>query len=163
MDEHDHRNHQNCTSNCSNSSRILELSRTLSNSCSQKIELNNPDLRGNIRYFEQGNYHTYGQIRCTYTILANPIYLIYALTVSLMRSIRCLSSSFSTALIKPIMQKVRQTTSVQALRHSLQLAGPCRYLSSFLLATRRIIPCTKSLAEHEAQYPIVFLYCLCNA
>ena len=48
LDEYDHRNQQilhfrNCTSNCSNSSRVLELSRTLSNPYSQKIELNNPD------------------------------------------------------------------------------------------------------------------------
>jgi len=35
----------NCTSNCSNSSRVPELSRTLSNPCSQKIELNNPALQ----------------------------------------------------------------------------------------------------------------------
>jgi len=34
---------RNCTSNCSNSSRVLEFSRTLSNPCSQNIELNNPD------------------------------------------------------------------------------------------------------------------------
>jgi len=25
-----------------------------------------------IRYFEQGNHHTYGHIRCPYTVLANP-------------------------------------------------------------------------------------------
>jgi hypothetical protein len=35
---------QNCTSNPSNSSRVLELSRTLSNPCSPKSELNNPGL-----------------------------------------------------------------------------------------------------------------------
>jgi hypothetical protein len=34
---------QNCTSNCANSLRVLELSRTVSNPCSQKSELNNPD------------------------------------------------------------------------------------------------------------------------
>jgi hypothetical protein len=33
---------QNCTSNPSNSSRVLELSQTLTNPCSQKNELNNP-------------------------------------------------------------------------------------------------------------------------
>ena len=33
---------RNCKSNCSNSSRVLELSGTLLNPCSQKIELNNP-------------------------------------------------------------------------------------------------------------------------
>jgi len=27
-----------------------------------------------VRYFWQGNYHTYGHIRCTYTVLANPTY-----------------------------------------------------------------------------------------
>ena len=35
---------QICTSNCSNKSRVLELSRALFNPCSQKIELNNPDI-----------------------------------------------------------------------------------------------------------------------
>ena len=35
---------QNCTSNCSNSLRVLELSQTSSNPCSQKIELDNPGL-----------------------------------------------------------------------------------------------------------------------
>jgi len=51
MDEYDHGNQQNppntrnCTLNCSNSLRILELSQTVSNLCSQKIELNNPDVR----------------------------------------------------------------------------------------------------------------------
>jgi len=25
-----------------------------------------------IRYFKQGNHHTYGHIRCAYTVLANP-------------------------------------------------------------------------------------------
>jgi len=28
-----------------------------------------------IRYFWQGNHHTYGHIRCVYTVLANPIWL----------------------------------------------------------------------------------------
>jgi hypothetical protein len=28
-----------------------------------------------VRYFRQGNYHTYGHIRCTYTVLANPTHL----------------------------------------------------------------------------------------
>jgi hypothetical protein len=27
-----------------------------------------------IRFFWQGNYHTYGHIRCVYTVLANPTY-----------------------------------------------------------------------------------------
>jgi len=27
-----------------------------------------------IRYFWQGIYHTYGHIRCAFTVLANPIY-----------------------------------------------------------------------------------------
>ena len=35
---------QNCTSNPSNSSSVLELSQTLSNPCSPKNELNNPDI-----------------------------------------------------------------------------------------------------------------------
>ena len=26
-------------------------------------------------YFWQGNHHTYGHIRCVYTVLANPIYI----------------------------------------------------------------------------------------
>ena len=47
LDEYDHEtskilHFRKCTSNCSNSSRVLELSRTLSNPCSQKVELNNP-------------------------------------------------------------------------------------------------------------------------
>jgi hypothetical protein len=25
-----------------------------------------------VQYFWQGNYHTYGHIRCTYMVLANP-------------------------------------------------------------------------------------------
>jgi len=27
-----------------------------------------------IRYFWQGNHHTYGRIRCVYTVLANPMH-----------------------------------------------------------------------------------------
>jgi len=27
-----------------------------------------------IRYFKQGNHHTYGHIRCVYTVLADPVY-----------------------------------------------------------------------------------------
>ena len=34
-----------------------------------------------IRHFKQGNHHTYGHIRCRYTVLANPIYLAAVCTV----------------------------------------------------------------------------------
>jgi hypothetical protein len=60
----------NCTSNCSNSSRILELYQTLSNPCFQKIELNNPDNQ----YVWQGNHQLYGHTQWIYTILANCIF-----------------------------------------------------------------------------------------
>jgi len=40
---------RNCTSNCSNSLRVLEPSRTLSNLCSQKIELNDPGFYVNLK------------------------------------------------------------------------------------------------------------------
>jgi hypothetical protein len=31
-----------------------------------------------IRYFKQGNHHTYGHTRCVYTVLANPIHLTHS-------------------------------------------------------------------------------------
>ena len=30
-----------------------------------------------IRYFWQGNHHTYGHIQCVYTVLVNPTYLLH--------------------------------------------------------------------------------------
>jgi len=30
-----------------------------------------------IRHFWQGNHHTYGHIRCVYTVLANPVRLLH--------------------------------------------------------------------------------------
>jgi hypothetical protein len=57
LDEYDLRNQKilhfrNCTLNCSNSSRVLELSQTLSNPCSQKIELDNPGYTSRV-YLQQ--------------------------------------------------------------------------------------------------------------
>jgi hypothetical protein len=42
---------QNCTSNSLNSSRVVKLSQTLSNPCSQKNELNNPDVCTYMRIY----------------------------------------------------------------------------------------------------------------
>jgi hypothetical protein len=34
-----------------------------------------PYISRYIRYFWQGNHHTYSHIRCVYTVLANPVYV----------------------------------------------------------------------------------------
>ena len=52
----------NCTSNCSSSSRILELSRILLNPCSQIIELNNPATVASSLVFPAPSPYQAGQL-----------------------------------------------------------------------------------------------------
>ena len=101
-----------------------------------------------IRYFQQGHHHTYGHIRCRYTVLANPIHTAHCRA--------------QTAVWAALFTPARQKCAVYALHFSFALSitrqstsndgsAACTIPASTVLLLHEVFVCLLALPPCRVQ------------